>query len=209
MGLPGCGKSTVFRELGRLHGLKVFCEPEEEIWPDAVHKREKCGPFTAISWFRSQRVPDLFEADAIRRDGHFVLVDSYYDKLLRYYLGKDGMEWLIALNDPYFELTLEMAELDYEHLPGADVLVFFELDEITWHHFIEGRNRALDRHEGLRSSFGTQKYLRSAAEEYASETGSVLIIFEQKLSTHVQAARELSIALAQHDVILGPESRIP
>jgi adenylate kinase family enzyme len=208
MGLPGCGKSTVFKELGLLHGLRVFHEPEEEIWPAAVHKRETCGPFTAITWFRSHRVPFLFEADAIKRAGQFVLVDSYYDKLLSYYLGKDGMEWLIATGDPYFALTVEMAELDYKHLPDADVLVFFELDEETWHQFLQHRNRALDRHEGLLKSFRTQEYLRRAAEEYAAQSGAVLITFRQQRSTQMQAARELTSVLARNGVNLSPAERV-
>jgi hypothetical protein len=200
IGLPGCGKSSVFRELGKLHQVPVFHEPEEKEWPDAVHKREAVGEFTAITWFRSQRVPQLFEADTIRRSGQIALVDSYYDKLITYYLGKPGMEWLIARSNPYFDLTFRMAEIDRKCLPNADIVVSFELEEKIWRSFLSVRNRELDRHQGLLASFATQEHFRDAAARYCGETGSKLITFKQRISTPLEAAGELSSLLCDSGV---------
>ncbi len=206
MGIPCCGKSSVFRELGHIHGLKVFVEPEEEEWPDAVHSRNLHGPFTAITWFRAARVPDLFAADLQRRNANSVLVDSYYDKLCWYYLGKPGMEWLISPEDPYFDLTLRMASLDRKQLPEADVVVHFEIGREVWDDFRNRRGRALDNDPSFASSFFTQEHYKDASTKYCAETGARLVQYRQSVSTPRRAAEELS-ELLHHEGVLPTTNR--
>ena len=97
-GIPGSGKSSVFQELKYLFQTGVlFSEPEEDDsftpWPRAVSDREKYGYFGAISWFRSMRVPILYDAKQAAQEGKTSLVDFYYDKLLYNYLGREGLDW--------------------------------------------------------------------------------------------------------------------
>ena len=46
--MPGCGKSSVTKELGKLLNIEIFNEPEEQSWSDAVKMREVSGNFTAL-----------------------------------------------------------------------------------------------------------------------------------------------------------------
>jgi len=41
-----------------------------------------------LMWFRSIRVPMLIEAKKLSEEGEIVLIDTYYDKLLHYYIDK-------------------------------------------------------------------------------------------------------------------------
>lgn len=192
MGLPACGKSSVFEHLSRLHKITVFHEPEEKDWPAAVTDRDVCGRFTAITWFRSQRVPQLFAAKLLRDAGENVLVDSYYDKLIAYYIDRPEMEWLISKDDPYYNLTSEIAKADVKYLPNADVVVFFKLNIDTWRRFLNSRNRRLDRHPQFLESFPSQEYFEYAADTYCSNTGATLIKYEQRFSSPDEAAADIS-----------------
>jgi hypothetical protein len=211
MGLPGIGKSSVFRELGSLIGARAFLEPEEKDWPAAVARRTDFGYFTGLSWFRAARVPLLYEADALRRRGWVTLVDSYYDKLLAYYLHTPGMAGVIPPQDPYFELTREMAQLDLEHLPDADVIVFFEIEEDAWRSFLTQRGRDQDQYERALGGFETQEYMRQAVNEYCEVKSCQLLTFSQKRSSPRDAAQELLESLRAEGVALEnrAESRVP
>lgn len=195
MGLPGCGKSSVFKELGTLLGARVFLEPEEKDWPSAVLRRQEFGHFTGISWFRAVRVPQLLEADLLRQKGNIALVDSYYDKLLSYYLHTPGMEWVMPPDDPYFEVTQEMARLDFEQLPDADMVVFFEIDEEAWKSFLTTRGRDMDESHAVRENFQTQEHMLAAAVQYCEARGARLVTHRQRPSSPKEAAEELLPAL--------------
>jgi deoxyadenosine/deoxycytidine kinase len=167
-GMPGCGKSSVIAELGKSLGVRTFLEPEEGEWPTAVHQREMVGYVTAIHWFRSIRVPQLYEAKSLSEAGEIVLVDSYYDKLWASYIGKPGMEWLLPPSDQYFNNLRDLATLDRSVLPDADLLIFFEVEEADYLRMLAARNRSLDKSSDLADRFATQQYFRIAAEEYVS-----------------------------------------
>ncbi len=175
MGLPGSGKSTIFRSLAGMSGAISLHEPEEEDWSVAVHERETCGRFTAITWFRSMRVPELYRADALRKQGRTVFVDSFYDKLIKDWLGKPGMEWLIDKDDPYYDLVSTLAQRDYEKLPEADCIVFFRVTKEVWNTMLQTRSRLLDWHPGFLDSFDTQQYFEDATHKYAGEKGATVL----------------------------------
>lgn len=201
MGLPGSGKSSTFKELGTLLGARVFLEPEEKDWPSAILRREEFGHFTGISWFRAARVPQLMEAHTLREQGSIALVDSYYDKLLSYYLHTPGMEWVMPPDDPYFPVAKELARLDLENLPDADAVVFFEIDEEAWKSFLTTRGRDADQHHGLQESFQTQEHMRRAAEEYCAERGARLVRYPQVRSSPKAAAEGLRDALREQGLV--------
>ena len=181
MGIPGAGKSSVFRQLAVDRGIASFHEPEEEEWPAAVHRREESGRFTAISWFRSQRVPMLYEAQGVKRAGKPVLVDSYFDKLLGFYLEDPAMAWLIAPDDPYFGITANLADLDRRLLPDADVIACFVVERVLWERNLDRRGRAMDGEDEFRSNcFGAQQPFINACERYCDESGALLVNFRQE-----------------------------
>jgi hypothetical protein len=82
-----------------------------------------------LMWFRSIRVPMLLEAQRLNEEGEIVFIDTYYDKLLYYYIDKYCMLWLISPSDRYFSVMKQIAEIDKDVLPDADIAVFFEVDK--------------------------------------------------------------------------------
>jgi thymidylate kinase len=183
LGIPCCGKSTVMRHLAANLGAQYFREPEEIKWPTAVLKREEFGYLTAITWFRSMRVPHLFQADLARREGKVAVVDSYYDKVMHYYLGKEAMRWLIPNSDPYFLLCQELARIDEDRLPNVDLLVLFRVEESDWMKFIDTRSRDLDNNEEFRNSFAMQEYFFEAARELAKKRNIKIHEFNRRFET--------------------------
>lgn len=179
VGIPCCGKSTVMRYLAAKLGASYFREPEEPKWPEAVMNRDLVGPLTAITWFRSVRVPHLYNADEIRKQGGVSVIDSYYDKLCYHYLGKKGMGWLIEPKHPYFPVCREMAKLDWQQLPNADLLIVFKVQKNDWEYFLKKRNRHLDRESAFVQSFKTQQLFLQAAKKMLPTTK--VHVFERRL----------------------------
>jgi len=74
------------------------------------------------------RVPMLIEAEKLNEEGKTVLIDTYYDKLLHYYIDKHCMRWLLSPSDRYFPVMKQIAEIDKDILPDADIIIFFEVE---------------------------------------------------------------------------------
>lgn len=201
MGLPGSGKSSVIRALGQLLGVQTFHEPEESEWAEAVEKRDICGRFTAMMWFRATRLPPLYEADQLRKQGKTVIVDSYYDKLFSRLLHKPGMEWLIEPSDPYFGIVHQVAQLDLHKLPDADCLISFELTYETWLQFLTLRKRTLDTDDTFLDSYKTQAHFIDAAKYYTQHFNCQLIRYQQEFSSLEKSAQNLKELLIKKGVV--------
>jgi hypothetical protein len=196
MGLPGAGKSTVFAALAPLllqdgSDVTLLREPEEDQWPAAVSDRERSGYFGALTWFRSQRVPNLFEAATARDRGGIALVDSYYDKLIHLYFEGPGMEWLMKPTDPYRPIYKELIALDHRNLPDADCVVAFVLEQERWIDLVRGRGRQLDRSARLLETFPTQTAFTRSAEQYCARKGIPCVRFDNAYPTALAAGMAL------------------
>jgi thymidylate kinase len=201
LGLPCTGKTTIMKTLGKLLHWNVFVEPEEEEWTDAVMQRDICGHFTGLMWFRSARVPNIFKARLLADQQEKVILDSYYDKALHYYLGKKGMEWLIHPEDPYFHLASQIAKSDWDMLPDADCIISIDVEYDDWLKLLNIRNRELDNHSEFLKSFHTKEYFIEAAEQLSKEKGIKHIRFKQTLSSPESQALQLKKQLIQEGVI--------
>lgn len=190
-GLPSSGKSSTALALGEIMSVEALLEPEESAWPELVKNKERTGDFTALTWFRTARVPQLFHADDVRNSGGTVIVDSYYDILIARYLGKEAFSWLLARGDPYFHVAEAMVREDWANLPKADVLVFLRLDEQCWLEFMERRNRNFDKAAGLAKHFEMQEIMLSAAEEAASKHNTRLLVIDQRSSAPIDTAHRV------------------
>ncbi|TXN72848.1 ATP-binding protein [Methylobacterium sp. WL6] len=192
VGLPGSGKTSVLSATAKLLGCNSFLEPEENGWDRAVMQRDVYGLIGALHWFRSQRVPNLIDARKIADDGDVVFLDTFYDKLCVHYLGKPGMEWLIPTADKYFENFYETAKIDYETLPDAEIVVFFDVKKTDWEKMLGKRGRQLDRLINLLDSYHTTQLFRNAAERYCEDSKATLIIFDNNWSTVADSAARLA-----------------
>lgn len=203
VGLPCSGKSSVMQALGQKTGYVTFSEPEEKDWPVAVQNSQDVGMFTTLMWFRSVRVPMLIQAEKLAQLGEGVIVDSYYDKLMYYYLDKPGMEWLINKHDPYFQVLKEVACIDSRELPNASCLVVFEIEYEDWKYLLRKRNRAfMDNDETfLQKGFHTQQHFREAAYQSAQLNATKLIPFKQSISDPKTQAEKLYEILVSEGVI--------
>ena len=183
VGIPGSGKSSIVKELATLLNVKYFAEPEEEKWADAAKDWKTYGSFSMLMWFRSIRVPMLVEAQRLSEEGEIVFIDTYYDKLLHYYIDKYCMRWLISPSDRYFSVMKQIAEIDKDVLPDADIAVFFEVDKENWLSFLKNRNRSTDNDEEFLKNFETQKFLLEATQKLCEEKGIELITFSRGASS--------------------------
>ena len=199
IGISGAGKSSLVRELAPLLSAKnVFFEPPEKEWPDAVKKLNKYGGFSALTWFRAMRATQLFQAQEISAKGELVLVDHYMDKLAADCLGKVDIEWLIGPQDPYFPIMKELACLDREKLPNADLAIFLTIDLHNWLRNLERRRGQFDRDINSHQSFPEcQNILRSATEKLCTEKGIELVVFQQDNSSVQNLALKLKKMLAE------------
>ena len=177
VGIPGSGKSSTVKELANLLKVKYFAEPEEEKWADAAKDWKTYGSFPMLMWFRSIRVPMLLEAERLSEEGETILIDTYYDKLLYYYIDKYCMRWLLSPSDRYFPVMKEIAAIDKDVLPDADIMVFFEVKKEDWINFLKNRNRPTDNEEVFLKNFETQRFLLEAAQKLCKEKNIELIVF--------------------------------
>lgn len=181
-GIPGSGKSTTTREIGKLLGVKTFHEPEEEDWGEVVKLRHMVGNFNAIMWFRSIRLPHYHLANELRSKGQVCMMDSFYDKLFYLYHNKPGLEWLFSKTDDYYDEMVKISKKDYEILPDADVIIFFKQSENNWRRFLKSRNRDLDNESDFKTSFTLQNAFIDAVDEYCNRSKCKLIIHDQIFS---------------------------
>lgn len=186
MGIPASGKSTVMKKLHELiPNSMLFLEAEEEgkeiSWPRAVNMRDKYGYFGSLSWFRALRVPKLIDAEETSNYGKISIIDSYYDKLMHHYLGKRGLDWFYPKEDPYFNLAAELAKMDYELLPMADIIVFLWVSEDIWTSFYSQRNREMDNEILFRKQcMDLQEPMLDACKKYINDYGKKLIVVKQE-----------------------------
>lgn len=202
LGLPCTGKTTVLRCLGDIIAADaVYLEPEENEWPLAVKCRNQYEYFSCLMWFRSMRVPMLYEAMHLRNKGQTVLLDSYYDKIMKYYIGKKGAEWLITKNDCYFPVLKKIAALDWNTLPNADCIIIFTMELQDWITLLKRRNRTFDQMALVEQAYQSQQHFVTVADKLARIKGIKCLIFEQSLSSPEMAARRLARMLISHKII--------
>ncbi|TGT57748.1 hypothetical protein EN813_037675 [Mesorhizobium sp. M00.F.Ca.ET.170.01.1.1] len=194
-GLPSAGKSTTAKALAERIGIRSFVEPEEDQWPPAVTERTLVGHFTALTWFRSVRVPLLYAAAAASKSDGAAVIDSYYDVLLSRYIGQEPFAWLMAPTDPFFSIAQRMAELDWTGLPHADVLVFLRLEAQVWNRFMDRRSRTLDRAAHLKEQFAMQSLMEEACQMAKREHGTHLIVVDQEDSSPAATAERVASML--------------
>lgn len=206
MGLPGAGKSSVFGALAdslmrKSRKTRLYREPEESEWTDAVRNRECCGCITAMTWFRSIRVPNLYEAAKAREAGEIAMVDSYYDKLIHLYFENPAFDWLMPQGDPYRPIFAQLARLDFEILPDADCVITFTVNESRWKELVLGRGRSLDRTSNILESYGMQQSLVEASQSYCTGRKIPHVVFENSYPTTASAAIALSSRLMEIGVV--------
>lgn len=206
MGLPGSGKSSVFAALtdqlirSGTHA-KYYREPEENEWPLAVTGRDEVGHITALTWFRSQRVPGLYKASNDRDGGQIALVDSYYDKLVSDYFDLPGFQWLMKADDPYRTAYRQIVALDRKLLPEANCIVTFKVSAERWKNLVMSRGRALDRAAGLLDTHATQEAFVETSEAYCRNRRIPHVQFDNVQETALASAEALHQALIDVGVL--------
>lgn len=151
--ISGGGKGTLSRALSELCNSRLFLEPEEREWPAFIRTKQPYGDFASFNYFRSIRVNNLWQAWSLRNEGKLTLVDSYYEKITSFYIDKPGMEWLISPQDPFYDITKKITQLDSDLLPNADCVVHIKVAFAEWNKMLDARNRTRDNIPGFRESY--------------------------------------------------------
>jgi hypothetical protein len=192
VGLPGVGKSTLLATLAERNGWQRFAEPEEALWPEIARDHSLAGVFTALTWFRAMRVANLYAAARARQAGQIAVVDSYYDKLMTYYIKAPQMDWLVPRDDPYFDLLFQIALTDHFYLPTADVIILFTATFENWERCIKTRQRQLDVERVFPHAFPFQDHLRRAVREEGAWNRSRVVVFENRFGSIERAVEDLA-----------------
>jgi len=201
LGVPGVGKTTLGRAIARRLDACFLAEPEEADWPSFVQNPHSDGAFTLLSWFRSQRVPSYYEADRVRRRGGVAVLDSYYDKWCLGWLGRPGLEWLMAPSDPYLPVALGMAAIDARVLPRADLVILLEIAEPLWRAQLHRRHRLIDIDPAFLASHHSQSYFRQAAIERAAVDGTQVLFYQREDVAPESEARLVLAAAAARGLL--------
>lgn len=181
IGIPGSGKSSIAVEISKVLHCRCYMEPSYEVWPSFVKNRNNYDIFTAMSWFRNERVIQLLKAS---KSSEISIIDSYYDKL--FYLCKEsiGLNWLISRQNPYWEAGLSLWEADFLNLPSADIVIGLNVAKNIWIDFIKRRNRSFDDFALFhKTCFYLQSPLLNSAKMVCEQSGKLYIEVTQNRSS--------------------------
>jgi len=201
-GLSGSGKSTIAKIIAK--EVNAFCisEPEENAWPVSLRHREQYGPSTGLLALRNIWAQQYIDADALRKEGKTVFLDSYFFKINSYYLDKPGMEWLIPGDDPYLSTLVKISQLDLIYFPDVDCVILLDISFEDWKLFIQARGREFDKLPGFADSYTlNKKYIDDATSMHCAANGIRLIHFKQKWGDPVMQAQQLKELLIAENVL--------
>jgi hypothetical protein len=85
----------------------------------------------------------------------------------------------------------QIAEIDKDVLPDADIAVFFEVNKESWLNSLKSRNRSTDNDEEFLKNFETQNFLLEATKKLCEEKGIELIIFSRGASSLEDSAARI------------------
>lgn len=198
------GKSTMARLLAPKINAACLCEPEESEWPIVARNWHEYYASTAMLAMRQLWIPLYIDADTMRKMGNTVLIDTYFLKIVGYYIDKPGMEWLVPIDDPYLPLLKQIYTLDEAQFPDADCVVLFDISLDDWKKFLRARDRQWDNNPGFDASFSLSKeYVDAATIEHCKKYNIKLIHFKQEFGDpDVQAERLKEILIAEKVIAL-------
>lgn len=202
IGIPGSGKSTTAQALAKLNaGISYFLDEKTESG-EMFYGSGDAFEFSLRMWLRSLRVKQMYEAEKASKKGQFVCLDAYYDKLMRYYLGKKVFFWIMRPENIYFKQTKKIAQIDYKILPEADIIVALKITEEVWRTFLKERNRKRDSDETfLKEYFQSQKAILKAGQKYCKEFHKTYIEINQYISSPQEIALKIQERLKAQNII--------
>ncbi|HET7332079.1 hypothetical protein [Dyella sp.] len=197
-GIPGIGKSSTARALGIRLDVPYFLEPAEVDWSPLIMHKDVTGHFTAMTWCRQNRVPCYVKARDIADRGGTAIVDSYFDKLWEPCMHEACFSWLIPKSDPYFEVARQMAKVDLEELPVADMLIFLKAEQSLWLRLLRTRGSLAFGALKLHQFFDMQAHMERACRMVCAAQGTRLQIIEQRWGSPEETADEILQGMKEH-----------
>jgi hypothetical protein len=93
-----------------------------------------------------------------RNQDQVAVLDTYYDKICRELWAE--REWSSSYPE---SIHIRPRNRGPRLAPTADVIVAFELTEPVWRHFLQSRNRSLNKDWGVSRTFQIQDHFTAAA----------------------------------------------
>ncbi len=201
-GLSGCGKSTMARLLAEKNIATAVIEPEEDQFHILIQKRDIYGYSSGMLAFRQMWLEMFMNAHQLKIAGDTVILDGYFFKIYGYYLGKPGLEWLLAPNDPYLPLLKELNVLDEQYIPDADCVILFDISLEDWKKCLHSRGRDWDKQPGFEESYAiTKRYIDQATIDHCKRYNIRLVIFEHYFGDINEQAQRLISLLQENNII--------
>lgn len=188
------------RLISKKINAECLCEPEESEWPIVARKWHDYYASTAMLAMRQFWIPLYMDADKMRNSDSIVLIDTYFLKIVGYYIDKPGMEWLVPADDPYLSVLKQIYAIDEVQFPDADCVVLFDISLQDWKKFLQSRGRNWDNNPGFDESFARSKeYVDAATIAHCTKCNIKLIYFKQEFGDpDLQAERLKEILLAEN-----------
>lgn len=161
VGAPRSGKSFLAKKLAEYFNASIFLEGEEQDIPSRIREdiAKNIRPVERITWFRNRLVNNYLDADALRKEGKTVVMDTYWMSVAPY----------VPVLTTGFEADLcrEMLDTDLRALSRPDVVILLENSPENSKKFIAAGGRAFDAHDSYITEYviPTQK----AHREYITE----------------------------------------
>lgn len=196
--IPGGGGTTLTQRLSKaLKGTGFWLSEAVELSQE-FHLPADNFAFGLRTRFRLLRIKQLYEAQKVSHRGGIAIVDGYYDKLMRFYLGQPGTSWIMKPNNLYFNVTKEIAEIDYHELPNADIVIGLRLTQDVWKCFLNIRRRPLDLDIHFQNEcFSAQEIFLNAAQQYCHDFNKTYIEVNQRFGPIEQNVKNIQKKLKQ------------
>lgn len=169
-GIPGSGKTTTALELSKLmHAPCLYLS--EDVEESAIF--EGSAPlfgFKTRLALRKLMFKKFQEAKKLSHQGNLVIVDSYYDKVMHSILEKQGSDFIMKKQNPYFNVVSRLAKYDKFLFPDADIVIGIRIPQKNWNELLRKRNRKLDTDPVFhKNTFLLQEHILSYTKEYCQK----------------------------------------
>ena len=138
VGAPRAGKSFLVRKLAKHFGGGAILEGEEKDFPARLKDdiKENIRPLERMIWFRNKMVKDHMKAEALKKEGKIVVMDTFWMSLEPYIpILTEGFER---------EICQDIFDIDARSLTMPDLVILLQNSPENTRNFLKLGKRDFD-----------------------------------------------------------------